>query len=265
MDLSNLKLSYELASRDIQAKYKRSVIGLSWLFITPLALLIMYTFVFGTVLGVDWKVDPALSTNKNLKLGFILPFFIGLSVYLFISDVVNSSTNLYVSKRNLVNKTSFPLWVLCMSNLIRALFVWVGSLILVFIFALYKQTLSFEGGVLAIVILVLIVFFSFFLSMLISSISPFIGDISEVFKLVMRGLFYVTPITYPISYVSEKLQLLLWINPLTNIIEPLRGAILFGKIPSFHAVLIFSFFSMILALIGVYVYKKLERVIPDVV
>lgn len=260
--LKHLSLSIDLAKRDLEAKYKRSVIGWFWILLTPICLLGIYTFVFSFVLGVEWKVPGHESAPET---GYILPFFIGLSIYLLVTDVVNSSTVLYVSKRTYVNKSSFPIWVLWLANLIRAGIHGGVTFLLVLLMAVYQGTLSFVGFIWLFLDLFLVLLFLTGVSSILSSLGPFFGDISEVLRLVMRVLFYATPITYPLSYVSTNVQYILWFNPLTNMIEPLREAILYGAAPSFFRVSVFCIVSVCLIVLAIWMHRRLKEVIPDVV
>lgn len=259
---SHFRLAFDLAVRDLEAKYKRSVLGWAWLLVTPLSLLGVYSFVFGKILGVEWQ-DPDLSERGNV--GFILPFFVGLSVYLLLSDVINSSAILFVSKRTYVVKSSFPLWVLWLSNLIRAGIVGSLPLMLVLALALLQGRLTFVGIGWTIVSLANLILFVAGISLFLAALGPFLGDISESIRLLMRVLFYATPIAYPLSVVPDHLRIWFWLNPLTSMIEPMRSAIVYGSAPSYWQVLIFDSLSLGLLCFAIWMFLRIKGVVADVV
>ena len=185
--------------------------------------------------------------------------------YLFVSDLVNSSTTLFVSKRTYVVKSPFPLWVLWFANLIRAAVHGCVGLALVLALALVQQRLSLAGLGWMMVALLNIGVFVAGLSLLLSALGPFIGDISEAIRLLLRVLFYATPITYPLSMLKPSIQEWMWLNPLTSMIEPLRSAIVFGAPgPPWH-VLTFTISSLLLLVLAWWVFKRVKGVVSDVV
>jgi lipopolysaccharide transport system permease protein len=254
------RLAWDLARRDLQAKYKRSFLGVFWMVLTPLCLLFVYTIVFGGILKVSWT-EP----GSNVSVGFVLPFFIGLSIYLLVADIVNSSTVVYASKRTYVVKSPFPLWVLWLANLMRAYVHGVIYAAMVLILCLAFSVVSLHGVAWALVLLALSVAIISALSLILSMIGPFIGDISEAVRLLMRVLFYAAPISYPVSLAPEAYRFILWLNPLTVIVEPIREALVFGKGPSLVVVLSLVSSALILSVFAVWLFNRIKGVVADVV
>ncbi len=258
----NFKLAIDLALRDLEIKYKRSFLGWLWLLLTPLCLLGIYTIIFGKVFGIEWQSHV---TNKSESVGFSLPFFVGLAIYLMISDLVNSSTSLFVSKRTYVVKSPFPLWVLWFANLIRVGVHGAVALLLVIGLAIIQQRFTLTGAVWMFINILNIAVFMAGLSLLLVSLGPFIGDISEAIRLLLRVLFYATPITYPLSLIDEPFQEWMWLNPLTNMVVPLRSAIVFGVPGSIWKIASFSLSSIVLFFLAYWVFSRVKGVVSDVV
>jgi lipopolysaccharide transport system permease protein len=258
----NIRLAWDLAQRDLSAKYRRSALGWVWLILTPLCLLGIYSLVFGRIFGIEWKI-PHL--GEDVGIGFALPFFVGLSVYLALSDVVNSSTVLFASKRTYVVKSPFPLWVLWLANLLRAAVHAGVALVLVLALAVLQQRLTFFGlGGMAIGLFCCGVFASG-LSLLLAALGPFIGDVSEAFRLLLRVLFYATPITYPMALVPQPYRDWMWLNPLTSMVELLREPIVFGQMLPLYVCGIFFASSLLLFGVALWVFQQVKGVISDVV
>lgn len=255
------RLAWDLARRDLAAKYKRSLIGPSWLLLTPLGLLGIYWLVFGQIFGVQWQVPH----RPEEGIGFLLPFFVGLVVYLTLSDIVNSSSVLFASKRTYVVKSSFPIWVLWVANLMRAGVHAAVMLVLLLVLGAAQQRLSWTGMVWLVPTLAACVLFMCAMSLLLSALGPFIGDISEAVRLLLRVLFYATPITYPLTLVPEPWRSWMWLNPLTAMVELLRAPLVFGSMPSSPLILAFPAASAALLLLAAWIFHRVKGVISDVV
>jgi len=257
----HFRLAWDLARRDLAAKYKRSIAGPLWLVLTPLGLLGIYWLVFGLIFGVKWQ----LPHQPDQGIGFLLPFFTGLAVYLTLSDLVNSSSVLFASKRTYVVKSPFPIWVLWVANLMRAS-VNAGVLILLMLaVAVVQHRLTVTGLLWFFPALVLCAFFFAGLSLLLAALGPFIGDISEAMRLLLRILFYATPITYPLSMVPEPWQGWMWLNPLTVMVEMLRAPLVFGVMPSSALLIGFPLACLVLLLLASWIFNRVKGVISDVV
>lgn len=257
----HLRLAWDLARRDLAARYKRSIIGPLWLVLTPLGLLGIYWLVFGLIFGVEWK----LPHQPDEGIGFLLPFFSGLVVYLTLSDVVNSSSVLFAAKRTYVVKSAFPIWVLWVANLMRASVHTVVMIVLLLVMALLQHRLTWNGLAWLVPALAVCALFLCALSLLLAALGPFIGDISEAMRLLLRILFYATPITYPLSMVPEPWRGWMWVNPLTAMVEVLRAPLVFGTMPTSALLIGFFLGGTALLLLAVWVFKRVKGVISDVV
>nr|WP_281720655.1 ABC transporter permease [Nitrosomonas nitrosa] len=258
----NIRLAWDLACRDLSAKYRRSALGWVWLILTPLCLLGIYSLVFGGIFGIEWQI-PHL--GGTVGVGFALPFFVGLSVYLALSDVVNSSTVLFASQRTYVIKSSFPLWVLWLANLLRVAVHASVALLLVLALAMLQHRLTFFGLGWMVIGLFCCGMFASGLSLLLAALGPFIGDVSEAFRLLLRVLFYATPITYPITLVPQPYRSWMWLNPLASMVELMREPIVFGKMLPLGTVGVFVASSLLLFGVALWVFQRVKGVISDVV
>lgn len=257
----HLRLAWDLARRDLAAKYKRSIAGPLWLVLTPLGLLGIYWLVFGLIFGVKWQ----LPHQPDQGIGFLLPFFTGLVLYLTLSDLVNSSTVLFASKRTYVVKSPFPIWVLWVANLMRTSVNAGVMIILLLGVALLQHRLTWNGLAWFLPALVLCALFLCGLSLLLAALGPFIGDISEAMRLLLRIMFYATPITYPLSMVPEPWQGWMWLNPLTAMVELLRAPLVFGVMPPITLLIGFPIACLALLLLATWIFYRVKGVISDVV
>lgn len=257
---SNIRLAKDLAFRDIRARYSASQLGLLWLVLTPVCLAAVYWVVFGHALKVSW-VNP----ETGAELGFIAPFFAGLTTFLFFNEAVVSSLGVFSSKRNYVRRSPFPIWVLWLSNLLRA---GVPALVSVAVLLALAGAMGFLqlSAVLFVPVAIGVIFIvTAAITLPLAMLGPFFGDLQEGARVLFRVLFYAAPISYPLGLVSEHWRPFLWINPLTYLVETLRRASIFGMAPELTPTLVFLAASIILLAAGAWLYSKLKGAIADVV
>ena len=113
---SNKNLLNQFTKRDVIGRYKGSYLGLLWTFITPLLMLVIYTFVFSEVFKARW------GTAGENKAEYALVIFTGLIVFNIFSEVVTRAPGLLVGNANLVTKVVFPLEIMPVAILGASLF-----------------------------------------------------------------------------------------------------------------------------------------------
>jgi len=132
--LRHRTLLRQFTRREVLGRYRGSVLGLGWSFLTPLAMLAVYTFVFVGVFRARWP-----GAEEAGGLAFALRLFAGLMVFQFFSEVVARAPTLVTAQPNLVKKVAFPLEILPVVALGAALFHFAlsGAILL-------AATLAFE-------------------------------------------------------------------------------------------------------------------------
>lgn len=256
----HVRLAADLAVRDLRDRFAGSLLGLGWLLLTPAAYLGIYWFVFGQVLRLGWP-----GAGEGGGEGFLLPFFTGLVVYLFLVDLTLSSVTLFASRRDYVRRAPFPIWVLWLANLLRSGAAAAVSLALLLVLALAQRRLGFEGLAWALPALGLIVLFLGATSLALALLGAFIADLVEVLRVATRVLFYAAPIGYPLSLVPEDWRALLWLNPLTLMVEPLRAAVVFDAAPAGLPMLALGLATLGMGLLARWLYLRLAGIVADVV
>ena len=108
------RLLWQLGCRDVQSRYKGSVLGILWSLITPILTVGLYTFLFSVVFHAQWGEDfrttelNASSSSKSSHAHYALILFTGLMLHTFLADIMQRSTGVIVSQANLVKKVVFP-------------------------------------------------------------------------------------------------------------------------------------------------------------
>src|SRR5690606_33408627 len=111
--------------RDIQSRYRGSVLGLLWSLGTPMIMLAIYTFVFQYIFKSRWS-DSAGDTT----LSFAIVLFLGLILHAMLAEILTKSPLLITGNPNFVKKIVFPLELLSWITLFGALFTFLVSFVL---------------------------------------------------------------------------------------------------------------------------------------
>jgi lipopolysaccharide transport system permease protein len=254
----NFPLVRQMVKREIVGRYRGSFLGLLWSFVNPVLMLTIYTFVFSIVFKARW------GQGSGDKFEFALLLFAGLIVFNLFSECVSRAPSLILGNVNYVKKVIFPLEILPWVALGSALFHAGISLVVLLVFlAVVSPTVSWIILLLPVVMLPLLPLIMG-LSWLLASIGVFVRDIGQFVGMVMTVLMFMSPIFYPASALPESIRDYLFINPLTFIIEQARDVMMWGKLPNWSGLAIYSGISMLVAWAGLLWFQKTRKGFADV-
>jgi lipopolysaccharide transport system permease protein len=254
------ELIIQFTRREVLQRYQGSYLGLLWTFVMPLSILLVYTFVFSVIFESSWTEAPT-----NSQVGFALILFAGLIVFNVFSETIVAAPGLVISHTNYVKKVVFPLEVLSVSNLGSALVNSVFSIIILLIGTLFAQGYIPWTIIFLPLMYLPLIFFCLGLSWFLASLGVFIRDIGPLLEAVMRILFFLCPIIYPISRVPEYLRPILYLNPLTFIINHFRRILLFGQSPDWLEFGILTFCTFMICMLGYIWFMKSKKTFADII
>lgn len=252
-------LLWQFARREVLGRYRGSVLGLTWSFLTPLLMLGVYSFVFVGVFRASW---PGAASGGGLE--FALQIFAGLLVFNLFAEVASKAPNLIVEQPNLVKKVIFPvellIWVTVLSGLFHLL-ISVASLLVVLLIA--------RGGlpVTALALpLVLLPFLPFLLGLgwFLSALGVFVRDVGQVMTMVVSLIMFMSPVFYSLTTLDARWQFWMRLNPLTLIIEQVRLVVLQGQWPAWEALALYAFLACAFAVAGAAFFQSTRSGFADV-
>jgi len=247
-------LFYIYVWREFNVRYRQSIIGALWAIIQPLSMMLLFTFVFTYILEINVSDYPRA-----------LFFYAGLLPWTFFSSSVNYSLSSLTGNYDLITKIYFPREILPLSGIAIAFLDYlVASLIFIPMLLIYKIHLTLYT-LWIIPLLVLLFFFTTAVSLLLSSLNVYYRDVKLATGFLIQLLFFASPVLYSIDDLSIKLKLILFLNPLTFIIENMRRCTIEGR-----GVVLwqFIFACIIVAVFYLLSYKffiKTERDFADVI
>ena len=255
----NAHIITQLIQREILGRYRGSVLGMLWSLITPLLMLAIYTFVFGTIFKTRWS-ESGTATSE-----FAILLFVGLIVFQLFAEVVNRAPGLVLANVNYVKKVVFPLEILPLVALGSALFHAAVSFVILLVFMLFAADgIPFTVLWLPIVIapfVILVLGLAWFLA----SIGVYVRDISQILGTLVTALMFLSPIFFPSSALPEWIRPYLALNPLTFPIEQIRAVLIWGRMPDLIGLGIYMASAVVVAALGYIWFQKTRKGFADVI
>ncbi len=255
----NWQLITQLTVRDVASRYRGSSAGILWSLIGPLLSLAMYTFVFGVVLRARWGVAGESTFD------FALTLFAGLVVHGLVSDVLMRAPHTIAGNPSYVKQIVFPLEILSIVSILSSLFNATISLALLLCFWAFVH----EGLYSAVFIIPFLLFplclIALGVGWAVAATTVYFRDLGQLVSFVSSGLLFLSPVFYPASAVPVAIRPLLDLNPLTFVIEGVRGALIHGSIPSLESFAIYLLISFCVVSLGFAWFQKVRSGFGDVV
>jgi lipopolysaccharide transport system permease protein len=257
----NRSLTYQLTKREVLGRYRGSVLGLGWSLFHPLIMLAIYTFVFSVVFRARW---PGMTGNSG-TIDFALALFVGMILHALFAECVNRAPNLIISNVNYVKKVVFPLEILPWVAMGSAVFHGVISLIvLLVILVIAHGTVPLTVLLIPFVILPLLCV-TLGVAWFLSSLGVYLRDMGQVIGINTSIMMFLSPVFYPASAVPPTFRPLIYVNPLTFIIEQTRDLVFIGKLPSWSGLLMYAIGGLVIAWAGFAWFQKTRKGFADVV
>lgn len=255
---ANRQLIARMGQREIIGRYKGSAMGLAWSFITPLFMLAIYTFVFSVVFQARW------GTSEESKTQFAVVLFAGLIVHTLFSDVINRAPQLVLGNVNYVKKVVFPLEILPVVQLLSATFHALVSVVV-----LIAAQLVFQGSLPITALLLPVVLLPFLLLTLglawcLASLGVFVRDVGQTISLVTSVMLFMSPVFFPVQSLPPAMQPWMHLNPLTFVIEQVREVVVWGRLPDWQGLAVYSLASIATAWLGFAWFQKTRKGFADV-
>jgi lipopolysaccharide transport system permease protein len=259
---AKLNLLKTLVQRDLEARYKGSILGKLWPVLNQVSQLLIYTYVFGIVLKVRISLT-GLPEDNSLIFGLWL--FAGLVPWLAFSTGLSQSAVSVIQQPNLVKKVVFPLTLLplvpILSSLIESTF---GLVALIIFVVLATQQLHPTLLLLPLVWLTQLCLTAG-LGFLTAGLTVFLRDIPQSLGIILNLWFYATPLIYPASLIPQPFQTwIFWINPMAAVGELYRDMILTGNVTHWSEWAVATIISILVLLGGLWCYHKLRPAFADV-
>lgn len=240
---------YESIKREFLSRYMNSMLGSAWAIINPLAMILVYTIVFSSIM-------QARLAGIESRFAYSIYLCSGILAWGLFSEIVSRCSSTFIENANLIKKISFPRICLPVIVVLSALinFGIIFSLFMLFLVV----TDSFPGWIFlaSLPVLLLQTLFSVGLGVTLGVLNVFFRDVGQLLGVVIQFWFWLTPIVYLKAMLPEQIQHLIKFNPMASVIDAYQGIFLHGQPPNVVALLPTAVLALLLCLLGIRLYKR---------
>ena len=238
--------------KDIRGRYKGSFLGVLWSFLNPLLQVVVY-----------WMVFPYLFGRGVTGENYLIYLITGIIPWTFFANSVNIGTGCIKANAGIIKKVYFPREIIPLSQVCSGLVNFLISCVIIVVFCIGTGTgITYHVGA-----LVLIAFVQTILTLgivlVLSAVDVYVQDVENIVMFIINMLFYGTPIVYYLKQFSgaegSLHYSLINLNPMTTLINSYRDIFLYHQWPNFQALFIVLLVSIVVLVIGYFVFRKLER------
>jgi len=239
------ELIWNLTVVDLKNRYQNTSLGFFWSLLSPLLQALVLYFVFRHLWGSE--------------LDFAISLLVGIMAWQFFATGTSSSLRAIVGNANLVTRLYIPRQILVLSNalstLVNSLLTFIVLLPIIFVLLGYLPV-----TVLLFPVVHLVYFwFIYGAGLLLSSLFVYFRDVTQIWEVLVRVLFFCSPIFYPLTIIPAYIMPYYRLNPITQFIEIYRDVMVTGNLPSLFSIVIVVGFAIAAYLVGSLVFSKLQR------
>ncbi len=248
-----LELIRNLAVRDVETRYKHSLLGLYWAIINPLMMALIFSFVFTVIFHASSKPIP-----------YVVFLLTGLTFWNLFANSIMSATGSITGNATLLSKLYFPRVVIPTASVMARFIDFLFALFVLVVFILAYHVRVYSSLFWIAPILGVQTLFALGVGYLMAAFNVLYRDMTQLVGLLLMIWMYLSPVMYPIGTVSNTIQSILLLNPMGALIQAERDLLFTGSLtqaPSFWAAVAWSGFIF---LFGIYQFKRLEPIFAEV-
>jgi lipopolysaccharide transport system permease protein len=248
------ELLYFFVWRDVKVRYKQTVLGAAWAVLQPLATMVLFSIVFGRLVGVPSDGVP-----------YPLFAFAGLVMWTFFATALGNAAGSVVSNANLIRKIYFPRLLIPASSVIGGLVDLAIALGVLAALMLWFGVLPTWKVVVMPVLLLLAVVTALGAGLCLAALNALFRDVQYTVPFLVQFWFFATPVAYPASLVPEPWRTLMAVNPMVGVVEGMRWALLGVATAPLASICVSSIVASALLIVGVLCFRQLEGTFADLV
>lgn len=257
LDLRDLwafrELLYFLTWRDVKVRYKQTELGVAWAIIQPLFTMLVFTLFFGRLAGVP---------SDNIP--YPVFAYAGLLAWTFFANAITNSGNSLVGSANLITKVYFPRMIIPGAAVAAGLVDFAIAFVILIVLMIYYGVTVTWSILMFPVLVLMTTLLALGMGMWLSALNVKYRDVRFALPFLVQLWMFVSPVIYPASFLPAKYRWLLWLNPMTGIIEGYRSA-LFGRLFDWTALAVSTAITLMLLIYSAYSFRRMEKSFADIV
>jgi ABC-2 type transport system permease protein len=250
----NRALLSELVRTDFKLRYQGSVLGYAWSLLRPLLIFAILYVVFVKFLKIGEGVEH-----------FPVYLLLGIVIWNFFNEMTVQSLGSIVGRGDLIRKIRIPRWIIVISSSIAALINLLLNLVVVAVFMIINHVGLMDTLPLLLLVLVEVYLFALGVSLFLSAAFVKFRDISYIWEVILQAGFYLTPILYPLTKITNlSFQKLIMLNPMAQAIQDARYTAITHTTPTVYSVFgggyykLIPFIAVAIVLLGGLTYFRKE-------
>jgi len=259
LDLGELwdfrELLYFLAWRDVKVRYKQTLLGMLWAVIQPVLTMVVFNFLFGKVAKVptDGVPYPIFAYTALLPWG------------LFVTALNQGSRSL-VAHNNMITKIYFPRLILPLSSVLAGLVDFaIALIVLAGLMAYYRVHVSLVTLWTLPLFLLLGIITALGVALWLSAFNVRYRDVNHALPFITQIWFFLTPVAYAATVVSEKWRLVYSLNPMAGVVNGFRWGLLGAGSGPDAALWVSVTISLVVLVTGLFYFRSMERTFADTI
>jgi lipopolysaccharide transport system permease protein len=266
------ELFINFTQRELKGKYKRTVFGQLWSLANPLALMVVYTFVFTFII----RLEPAPGDPSGLNV-FALWLLCGLLPWIFFANVVNQGMGSILANESLIKKVYFPRSVLVLSSSAAVSVNWVVEMfVLVVALVVVGAWATILWLPLVVVFMALLAVFATGVALALAIANVYFRDTQYFVTVALQLGIFFAPIIYPVSLVkaqSDRLGALFFevtlldlyrLNPMERFVAVFRSLLYDNDWPAVDDVIACVLWALVAFVIGILVFSRNQKRLAEI-
>jgi len=239
--------------RDIKVRYKQAVLGILWALISPFMKMVVFSVVFGRLAGIESE-------------GYPYPLFLyaGLLPWEFFSAALARSSQSVVMGRSMLTKVYFPRLIFPVAAVGAHLVDFAISFAILIGMMVHYHFVPGLNILAVLPLTLLTIMAALSVGILVSALNTAYRDFRHLLPFMVQLWMFLSPVIYPVSILPERFRWVLWLNPLTGIIDGYRYAIL-GRALHWPSLAISIVSMTVVLFFGLLVFRRTERRFADIV
>ncbi len=207
-----------LVTSNLKVRYQGAALGFLWSLGNPLALILLYYFVFTHVFRSDMP-------------NYILYLVIGVLHYNLFGQTVSQSCDSLTGAAGLLQKIYFPRILVPTASVLFNLVLWVVAILILVVLYPFLGGVYHWGLLLYPVMLLLYIAFIWGIALTFSVLNVEFRDLKHIVDIVIMALFWFTPIGYGLSQLKPSTRMIIELNPLTVFMAIFHALLYHGVLP----------------------------------
>jgi len=247
-----LNLTKSLSVSEFKLRDQGTVLGFLWTLLYPLSMFLVLYVIFSKWMGTHVENFPSY-------------LLVGIVLWNFFTTSTTNALDIITRKAQLVKNLNFPKTILVISSVLSIFMSFLLEFGILLIFLVFLGIRYTPAILYFPVIIIIELTFALAVSFFLASFHVYYRDIKRIWAILVMLGFFLTPIFYPLSIISQAKQKIMLLNPMLHIITSARDCLLYQKQPPIVSLCIVLLAGIVLLGLGYFVFRKMEDKFAEIV